>query len=98
MVIVSQDREGIVKRIINFDNTSFLGLDEGDHTSIVFEDMIKIGEYTTKERAKEVLQEIMDSYQTTELFKCTDTENQNEMANEYLGRKKEPFKYEMPVE
>ena len=40
----------------------------------------------------------MDSYQTTELFKCTDTENQNEMANEYLGRKKEPFKYEMPVE
>ena len=62
MIIVSQDREGIVKRIINFDNFGVLGLDEGDYTSILVEDTIKIGEYQTEERAKEVLQEIINYF------------------------------------
>lgn len=96
MVIVSQDREGIAKRIINFDNTSLLGLDEGDHTSIVFEDIIKIGEYATKKRAKEVLQEMLVAYSNFQLAKNVDRENKD-MAIRLINIKYKYFDiYEMP--
>ena len=64
MIIVSQDKEKIVnfdnvnmilvreKKIISFDNTFDSGTDDGD----------LIGIYETKERAKEVLREIVEEY------------------------------------
>ena len=96
MIIVSQSK----RELINLDNINLVGTDgEGViRARLGMENNTFLGAYSTEKRAKEVLEEIMDSYQTTELFKCTDTENQNEMANEYLSRKKEPFKYEMPAE
>ena len=58
MIIISQDKETIV----NFDNTQMLGLEEYEKTQIVCEGLFKIGEYKTEERAKEVLQNLIQSY------------------------------------
>lgn len=66
MIIVSQDKT----EIINFDNVTRVFMDKIDDKSFCIgadtnsaESMVwQLGEYTTEERAKEVLQEIRKTY------------------------------------
>lgn len=69
MIIVSQDKN----KIINLDNV--INIEYADYTNIsrgheiycngVVKNAIKLGVYKTKERAKEVLQEIIKCYDGT---------------------------------
>ena len=72
MIIVSQDK----CTIVNLDNIKTIELDRetGFKSIIIFRETnetetgvcgLFIGHYTTKERAKEVLQEIISKYKTT---------------------------------
>ena len=63
MIIVSQDKDVIV----NFDRTQNIWIDDDvlDKTNTSFDivaDEQTIGTYATEERAKEVLEEIVESY------------------------------------
>ena len=65
MIIVSQDKG----KIINFDNMTrvYITFDEGDDDVCIRTETVDslyedLGYYKTKERAKEVLQEIIDMY------------------------------------
>ena len=79
MLILSQDNEKVIKRLINFDNIIYLSVDKINinYSVIIFKDStiddnkIKdyncvLGVYSTEERAKEILQEIMGKYE----FSC----------------------------
>lgn len=74
MIIVSQDK----KRIVNFDNLTqvYITHCEEDNTGyfIRFETVDSLyedlGEYATEERAKEVLQEIIERYTNWNNFVC----------------------------
>lgn len=59
MIIVSQDRD----RICNFRNIGYIEIAADDKTlrCQILDENIFLGTYATKERAKEVLQEIEDS-------------------------------------
>lgn len=84
MIIVSQDK----KAIHNFDNILSLQVEGSD--VIVYDtinDGSSIGTYSTEERAKEVLQEIVSKYKTT-LY--------NSKTNETVVNV--PKVYEMPTE
>lgn len=67
MVIVSQEKDGI----INFDNILVIRLSadfETNKKNIIYVDCVGdehfgIGKYGTEERAKEVLQEIIETYE-----------------------------------
>lgn len=64
MIIVSQDKE----KIVNFDNIFYIdyyminGTYEIDANTDIDKDSVTLGYYKTKERAKEVLQEIVTDY------------------------------------
>lgn len=63
MIIVSQDKD----KIINYDNVQLLWINEHIlnktiKTFYIYADHDFLGEYETEERAKEVLQEIINSY------------------------------------
>lgn len=88
MIIVSQDKD----KIINHDNVPFLWinkniLNETIKTFYIYADHDFLGEYKTKERAKEVLQEIIKTY--------LDCNKQNHLA-EFAYVKNKVF--EMPTE
>lgn len=63
MIIVSQDRD----LIINFDNVTVIGIAQNNSKEIDSITVDKkeqyLGEYKTEERAKEVLQEIVETYE-----------------------------------
>lgn len=74
MIIVSQDRT----KIINFNNVGNVNIEKCYNESLKKEDfsydilvyiissgLVRLGKYKTKERAKEVLQEIVSKYKTT---------------------------------
>ena len=71
MIIVSQDKD----KIVNFENTMTLKVEklncsEIDYTHSIYaydnmKNIFNIGNYKTKERAKEVLQGIVSKYKTT---------------------------------
>lgn len=73
MIIVSQDKD----TIINFDSTmavkvSKLNCSDTDYTHSIFaydniKNVFNIGNYKTKERAKEVLIDIVENYNITPL-------------------------------
>lgn len=78
MIILSQDNEKVIKRLINFDNIIYLSVDKINinYSVIIFKDNTMnenklkdynclLGVYDTEERAKEVLQEIISKYKTT---------------------------------
>ena len=68
MIIVSQDKETIV----NFENITEIAQDYGEIgiTNDLLNDTFQvIAKYKTKERAKEVLQEIIERYTNWENFK-----------------------------
>lgn len=67
MIIVSQDK----RKIVNFDNLFNIDYYKIDGNFEIDantdKDSISLGYYKTEERAKEVLQEIIIAYQTTEI-------------------------------
>lgn len=90
MIIVSQKKN----RIINFDNILqiYITIDEDDKGCYIqYEDCNKsyggLGKYNTEERAKEVLQELWQFYETVERYKSS-----NGMAIVFEKR----YAYEMP--
>ena len=95
MIIVSQDK----KTIINFDNIVKIWLenplDDDKDTEIIAESddiMETIGYYTTEERAKEVLKDLILRYEAIELKKTDSPEKEGYTLSDYT-----PV-YEMPVE
>lgn len=101
MIIVSQDK----CTIVNLDNIKTIELErETDFKSIIiFRETnevetgvcgLLIGHYTTKERAKEVLQEIYKNYADFELIRCINDNFQQQLI---VGNKNKYFDiYEMP--
>ena len=97
MIIVSQDKE----KIVNFDMVTNMFvycissircmLSDGSDTII--------GEYKTKERAKEVLQEIIKTHKISESYKYTgDICLQSALTAEIEKKNLILFRYEMPIE
>ena len=94
MIIVSQDKD----KIINFDNLTqvYITQDEEEKAYFIrFETVDSLyddlGEYKTEERAKEVLQEIWNFYETAKRYECSS----NNGITIFLEKK---FTYEMPKE
>ena len=89
MIIVDQDKN----KIINFDNVNeILTIETGEilvvnNTYITNDCLDVLGKYDTEERAREVLQEIINKYKTT-LY--------NSKTNETVVNV--PKVYEMPTE
>ena len=57
-------------------------------------DIYELGNYGTKERAKEVLQEIIEKYRSTETFKAVANRISDQVSSTAL---KYGFVYEMPL-
>lgn len=90
MIIVSQDKDNV----INYDNVKSLWIDDNvlDKTNTTFyinADGDFLGEYETEERAKEILQDIWELYETVERYKSS-----NGMAIVF----EKSYVYEMPKE
>ena len=67
MIIVNQDKN----KIINFDNINFISVECGKEVRVDTEKSNNLlGRYKTEERAKEVLQEIIDRYTNWEDLKA----------------------------
>ena len=69
MIIVSQDKETIV----NFDNITEIAQEDGEigiTNDILNDNFQVIAEYETEERAKEVLQEIINKYGKFDIDDC----------------------------
>lgn len=69
MIIVSQDK----MNLINFDNIAEITqIDKsiGVSSNLYFDDLQTIAEYETEKRAKEVLQEIIQSYRAYRTAEC----------------------------
>ena len=67
MLILSQDKTNI----INFDNVKWICIDSSDNTvniNIDYVGNVPIAEYKTEERAKEVLQEIIECYKKYQVY------------------------------
>lgn len=93
MIIVSQEKN----RIINFDNILqiYITIDEDDKGCYIqYEDCNNsyegLGKYNTKERAKEVLQEIVKTYVLIEQYKVEDERTRIKLMMEGI------LLYEMP--
>ena len=93
MIIVSQEKNSI----INFNNISSIELNEFEDEgwiikcNIIDNSYINLAIYKTKERAKEVLQEIVDFYEISERYECSS----NSGLTLFI---KKTFVYEMPKE
>lgn len=101
MILISQDNEKIIKRILNFDNIICLQIDVLDTQNIVivYNDVntdannlknynCVLGVYGSKERANEVLKEIYDKYKEFAI----------NLNNEVISEVNYPKAYEMPRE
>ena len=93
MIIVSQDKD----EIVNFDNIGKIYIDysngnyEVSCTDIKGCYLTRLGEYKTEERAKEVLQEIIEFYEILKRHECSSNNGRTLFI-------KETFVYEMPLE
>lgn len=105
MIIVSQDKT----QILNFENVQNVRIEQyGTH--IKGKKIYKIfagnfegyatelGNYQTEERAKEVLDEIVNMRGIFEMYKCSDN-NTQDMADKWMLKSNQIFDiYEMPKE
>lgn len=97
MIIVSQGKEKIINfnnvnmilvrgdKVISSDNTYNAGADDGD----------LIGLYKTEERAKEVLQEIINAYCCTKILQLPNADYKTDISGEDIAK---TIAYEMPEE
>lgn len=96
MVIVSQDRDWI----FNFDNTTSIGIDE-ENTLKVISIAGKwniLGSYKTRERAKEVLQEIVKAYKGKILIQLQGQVPENVMEEINENNKNDTIYYDLRSE
>ena len=94
MIIVNQDKT----EIINFNKVENIYV-SGRHISICFglNNNEVIGQYSTEERAKEILRKIIQCYTNTEQYKCfSNNSDKNYETLNYLIENS--FIYEMPKE
>ena len=105
MLILSQDNEKVIKRLINFNNiieikVMYLSIDDEKCFGIIVETLNnkkkELGIYKTEERAKEVLQEIFKVYRLNKMFECSDRIEQAQTLQAILKENMQPFTYEMP--
>ena len=94
MIIVSQDK----KTILNFDNSTTIRMYKTSRgyeidTCLTNGNTSDLGEYATEERAKEVLQEIIETYKATETFKAISNRISDEVGAIAIEN---GFVYEMP--
>ena len=95
MLILSQDKNGIV----NLTNiTSILVENKELIARVTNGHKATLGEYDTKERAKEVLQEIFKVYRLNKMLECSDRIEQVETLKAILKENMKPFIYEIPKE
>ena len=102
MLILSQDKE----LIVNINNKEDISLKEDYYEGrfVGVEIMAKnkiystLGLYATKERAKEVLQEIFKVYRLNKMFECSDRIEQAQTLQAILKENMQPFTYEMSKE
>lgn len=68
MIIISQDKNGI----LNFDNIQLCRINQEGIVYVFLNeyDSFKLGEYSTEERAKEVLQEITEFWRNGAMTDC----------------------------
>ena len=100
MVIVSQEKDGI----INFDNILVIRLSTDFETkkkTIIYVDCVGdehfgMGKYDTEERAKEVLEEILEYRSMFEFFKYVTDDVQEKMADDFIKDNVIFNTYEMP--
>ena len=101
MIIVSQDKYNI----LNFDTTINIGVEEISTLNDIVQisaqtngNTIIIGKYETEERAKEVLQEIIQAKTDFEYYKYADQSERNEL-DPFMKTHYNFFNtYEMPLE
>ena len=101
MIIIDQDK----CNILNFDTTVYIGIEEtsklNDVVRITAETKgngIVLGRYKNEERAKEVLNEIIQTKTNFEYYKYADESHRNEVDT-YMRTKYNFFDtYEMPIE
>lgn len=98
MIIVSQDKERTVENL----NLGIRNDEENNRNYIIYNTEIgeDLGEYGTKERAKEVLQEIIKTKAKFELYRLAPTggREQTEMLVEFARKRIILDTYEMPEE
>lgn len=96
MIIVSQDK----KTIINFESITRVSIvppvEKGYKYSIAINGCLDLGYYETEERAKEVLKSIKAAYQSNKILECSESINQNIIAENFLEVGMIPFEYNMP--
>jgi len=94
MIIVNQNKDVIV----NFDNIVGLQIeDNGIEAIFINNDDLILAEYKTEERAKEVLQEIIKTYKTTEGYKCSNNLSfHKELIEDAERNNRDVFLYVMP--
>ena len=100
MIIVSQDKYNI----LNFDTTVNIGVEEittlNDIVQISAQtngNTIVLGKYETEERAKEVLKEIINTYQRNAIIKITSDKDTQDRIFDMLNEADLDFDiYEMP--
>lgn len=101
MIIVSQDKT----KMINFDNILCIWIDDNilDKTEPSFtinvetgDFLVDVGNYSTEERAKEVLQQIACRYSSEEMYKRADSKTQEVLTRKYIETKIIPYIFEMP--
>ena len=96
MIIVSQDK----KAIYNFNNISSIQIEESNiaYELIVYDqinDRDSLGTYETRERAREVLEEIINMYKATESFTAAANRISDNVSALAI---KKGFAYYMPIE
>lgn len=89
MIIVSQDRKRIVENL----NLGIINKGEYNQNYVIYNTEIgeDLGEYATEERAKEILQEILERY---DVLKKNTTYAQGDSGFTFNGH----YYYEMPKE
>ena len=94
MIIISQDKNGI----LNFDNIQLCRINQEGIVYVFLNEYnsFKLGEYSTEERAKEVLQQIACRYSSEEIYKRANSKTQEELTRNYVEIKIIPYIFEMP--
>ena len=99
MIILTQNKDAIG----NYNNMQGIRIKENQVIGLFVtgleDDVILLGKYKTNERAKEVLQEIITTYQNFKMYEsCTDISGQAGILRALKETNKDLFIYEMPEE
>ncbi len=99
MIIVSQDKE----IIINYDNLDYItiGKNEEEEYAVMIHSInneeFPVGIYNSEKRVKEILQEIIKTYKTTEGYKCSNNLSfHKELIEDAERNNRDVFLYVMP--